>query len=115
MKKIKKFEDLIGCIFTSVTSDGESVTFKLDDGRTARLFHDQLCCECVGVEDIAGDLDALVASVVVRAEENTSCDFNNSAEGTWTFYRIQTEKGLVVIRFFGEASYYSESVDFNCD
>jgi len=76
------------------------------------------------VEDICGDLSDLVGSPIVSAEESTSENVN--PEGikppeyprddsfTWTFYRIATAKGLVVIRWYGDSNgYYSESVDFD--
>jgi hypothetical protein len=72
----------------------------------------------VGVEDITGDLDALVGAPLVVAEESTS---GENPEGitkeyqesfTWTFYKFATIKGYVDIRWYGESNgYYSESVD----
>jgi len=64
----------------------------------------------------------LVGSPILQAEESTN--ENENPEGvdvdeewrdsfTWTFYRIGTINGGVVIRWYGESNgYYSESVDF---
>jgi hypothetical protein len=118
-----EFKDLVGVTLTSVTGEvgGEQIDFEAEDGRTWRMFHNQSCCESVTVEDICGDLSDLVGSPIVSAEESTSENMN--PEGieppeyqdsfTWTFYRIATAKGLVVIRWYGVSNgYYSESVDF---
>lgn len=101
------------------------------------MLHYVDCCEHVRVIDICGDVDDLLDAKVVSAEEATSediipfiCDvdhsmvtianpqwyrdagyINDSDSHTWTFYRVATTKGSVVIRWLGESSgYYSESV-----
>jgi len=115
-----KFEELKGLSLASVENkDNVEVIFTTVDGRQFRLFHDQGCCESVGLEDIAGDLSDLVGEVLL-AEESTS---DKNPEGyipdgwqdsfLWTFYRIGTVLGTVVLRWYGESNgYYSESVDF---
>lgn len=115
-----KIEDLVGQTLTAVIGDvGDDVmTFKAD-GKEWRMLHSQDCCESVSLEDIAGDLADLIGSPIVSAEESTNS--NEQIDGkpecmescTWTFYRIATAKGLVVLRWLGESNgYYSESVDF---
>lgn len=103
-----------------VTTDiKDEITFHCDDGTKYRLYHSQDCCESVTIEDITGDLDDLIGSPILVAEEFTS---NDNPEGitkeyqdsfTWTFYKLATVKGWVDIRWYGESNgYYSESVDF---
>ena len=98
----------------------------LEDGRTFRMRHDQRCYELVTVESIVGDLDDLIGSPILRAEEVTSC--NETPEGatyptlpenqdqdsfTRSFYKFATIKGYVDIRWFGASNgCYSETVDF---
>lgn len=111
---------LAGKTLTSVEglSEGSGrVDFHCDDGTTYRLYHSQDCCESVVVEDVCGDPADLIGSPIVQAEESSNTD---PIEGhkchdsfTWTFYRLSTAKGQVVIRWLGESNgYYSESVDF---
>lgn len=99
--------------------DNGEIVFTAEDGKRYRLFHEQDCCEGVSVEDICGDLNDLVGTPILQAEESTS---DTNPEGvtkgyqesfTWTFYRFATMKGSVVIRWYGESNgYYSESVEF---
>lgn len=120
MSKLQKFSDLAGVTLVKVENKGdESLELTAADGRSFSLYHSQDCCESVSIEDIAGDLNDLIGSPIVFAEESTSSenppdikkDYQDSF--TWTFYRLGTVKGTVVVRWYGESNgYYSESVDF---
>jgi hypothetical protein len=94
---------------------GEQIEFTTLDGRRFLLYHEQECCESVNIEDIEGELDWLVGSPILMAEESSSNseDDEYGESITWTFYRISTIRGSVVIRWHGVSNgYYSESVDF---
>lgn len=121
MKNLEKFEDLRGHTLVSIKNTGNTIEFELRDGSRYSLNHHQDCCESVSVEDVIGDLQDLVGSPLLMAEEATSsqnpdgykpCEYQDSF--TWTFYKLATIKGYVTIRFYGESNgYYSESVDFD--
>lgn len=107
---------LIGLTLTSVERDGDdSITFTASDGRKFVMQHFQDCCEHVRIESVVGDLQDLVGSPILRAEESSSDAAGEVSEsGTWTFYKFATVKGYVDIRWLGESNgYYSESVDFS--
>ena len=101
-----------------------------------KLYHEQDCCENVSIDDICGDLQDLVGSPILLAEEVSNAQFekdfelqftevddwgykkdkngNSEPEScTWTFYKFATLKGYVDIRWYGESNgYYSEGVNF---
>ena len=117
-----RFEELLGKTLKAVSGKvgGENITFVTVEGEEYILMHDQDCCESVSVEDITGDLDDLVGSPIVQAEEVVNGD-NEGETGptpdyhddsfTWTLYKLGTTKGRVTIRWFGSSNgYYSESV-----
>ncbi len=102
---------IIGLTFQKIEQSDEQIIFHTTEGRTFKMFHDQDCCEAVTVEDIAGDLDDLVGTPLVYAEERSQVDPNASESGTWTFYYFATIKGSVTIRWYGSSNgYYSEDV-----
>lgn len=118
---MNEFKELLGHTLAAVRGKkGEDeIVFELADGRKFSLAHVQDCCKHVYVEDICGELSDLVGSPIIQAEENSNSDEIPGVEVagddsfTWTFYRIATAKGQVVIRFYGSSNgYYSESVDF---
>jgi len=127
---------LQGLTLQSIERSDDKIVFRVNDSLAYKMLHDQDCCECVLIDDICGDLEDLVGSPIVQAEEATSgTDMNplvsskdltwealnrdfdspNEYDGsqTWTFYKIGTNKGSVTIRWYGTSNgYYSESVDF---
>jgi hypothetical protein len=112
---LKEFLELMGKVMQSVTATDDTMTFITKGGRIFEFFHAQDCCESVYIDDICGDLKDLEGAPIVRAEE-VSNDENSNPGGdsfTWTFYRFQTKKGWVTVKWYGTSNgYYSESVDF---
>ena len=111
-------ENMIGKVFTSVTQDGETMTFANDKERFTFL-HYQDCCESVSIEDIVGDLSDLEGEPLLIAEEvsgETPAGWEDEYHDshTWTFYKFATRKGYVDVRWLGESNgYYSESVNLD--
>lgn len=110
-----------------VNESKDKITFATTCGQVFRMLHHQNCCESVSIEDIEGDIQDLIGLPLTVAEEvmdkeqqalnlllgvpDKSSDADSSE--TWTFYRLATAKGWVIIRWFGTSNgYYSESVDF---
>lgn len=82
--------------------------------------HFQDCCENVYIESIDGNLEDLLNSTILQAEEINSTEPYKENKSvchddsfTWTFYKLATIKGYVTIRWFGTSNgYYSEDVSF---
>ena len=109
---------LKGKTLVSVDVSDDEILFKTSDGEMYKMYHDQDCCELVYIDDIVGDVQDLVGSEILMAEEvdgESPSDFNDKDHDsyTWTFYKFATIKGYVDIRWFGCSNgYYSESVSF---
>ena len=111
---------IVGVILSAVTlSNNAEIIFTAKDGRKWLMYHKQDCCESVEIESIVGNLQDLIGTPILIAEEVTS---DKNPEGiekgyqdsfTWTFYKFATVRGYVDIRWYGESNgYYYESVDF---
>jgi hypothetical protein len=118
------FESLVGKTLRSVEGakkHSRVITFETTTGEKFEMDHEQDCCESVLVEDVCGEVEDLIGSPIVQAEVSTNRNDNPSGvptleyqdSFTWTFYRIATAKGQVVLRWYGESNgYYSETVSF---
>jgi hypothetical protein len=111
--KSRPFNDLLGKVFTSIEVEDDMITFNTTDGSQYLMFHEQDCCESVTIDDINGNLDDIIGSPILVADETSDHDDNlpYSYSCTWTFYKLATEKGWVDIKWYGESNgYYSEEV-----
>lgn len=118
-----EFKELEGQIFKEIkiNQDNDEILFTTTMGAKYLMSHYQDCCESVSIEDLNGDLEDLLNTPILLAEERTSED--ETPDGmqipewhdysyTWTFYTLRTIKGTVDIRWFGSSNgYYSESVN----
>lgn len=119
MSDIVYFNQLIGKTLVGVVqgtySDNEALVFGTSEGKLFLMTHVQDCCESVDIESIVGDLNDLVGTPIIMAEE-VSNDVAETGWGDeqWTFYKFATIKGYVDIRWHGVSNgYYSTSVNFS--
>ena len=113
------FSDLQGKTLVSIKGgEGDEVIyFTTTEGEEYRLIYHQHCCASCCIEDIVGDLADLIGNPILVAEE-----VNDDGDGslseydesyTWTYYKLNTIKGGVTIRWYGSSNgYYSEKATF---
>ena len=112
------FSELKGKVFSDIkglSEDSEIVGFYIGDKLAFVLTHLQECCESVFIEDVCGDINDIIGSEILMAEEASNNGRGSLSEYdesyTWTFYKLATIKGYVNIRWYGTSNgYYSESV-----
>lgn len=109
-----EMKDLIGRTFTDIICESGELILK-NDKECFTFYHNQECCEDVSIESITGDLNDLLNSPVLVAEESVNfAELTDWNTGTWTFYKLATVKGWVDIRWFGTSNgYYSEGVSLS--
>ena len=104
--------------------ESNEVTFYSECGQQFRMYHEQACCEFVELHDVEGDVADLIGTPIVVAEMVSNAaqqalnlitslpEMGGECE-QWTFYRLATTKGWVVLRWYGDSNgYYSTDVDF---
>jgi len=110
--------ELVGKTFIKIDNNDDELIFHGKEGTGYKFYHDQNCCESVYIEDVIGDLNDLLNTEILSAEEVASetkpddikRDYEPASE-TWTFYKFATAKGRVTVRWCGSSNgYYSESV-----
>lgn len=117
MNSDEQFSQLVGKTLVDIGKSEDVMYFITDTQEKYLMYHRQDCCEDVRIEDICGDLNDLLNSPILLAEEVSNTELPPKDEGTesytWTFYKLATIKGAVTIRWYGHSNgYYSEAVDF---
>lgn len=110
-------DELLGNVVIKIDKSDDELIFYCLNGDIYKQYHHQDGGgEEVKIDDITGDLDDLLNSEILIAEERTVKNEDEptpTTSKTWTFYNLATIKGYVTIRWFGESNgYYSEEVDF---
>lgn len=111
------FSDLVGNVILAVNEGQDELVLELQDGRKAKMYHCQDCCESVYHADTVGNVADILNSPVLRAVEELGdegpdgqcCDESY----TWTYFTVETANGTVTFKWFGTSNgYYSEDVSF---
>lgn len=107
----KTFVRAVGAV-----GDGDMLFETTEGGRFLfRVYERRIGDFSVTINDIVGDLEDLVGSPLLMAEEVSGYigpELSYDASYTYTFYKFATLKGYVDVRWLGESNgYYSESVD----
>ena len=120
---VTTFPSMIGLTMETVENDSanDALIFKSACGKTFTFRHHQDCCENVYIESIDGDLSDLVGEPICRAEEvdndgadSKRQDVDDDHVTQWTFYKFESPKGSVTVRWCGTSNgYYSTSVSFD--
>lgn len=116
------FNTLEGKTLAKIDVGDDEIIFEAATGERYRMWHSQDCCESVIIESVTGDVNDLISTPILLAEEAQSQDDPPDVtkketyaydSQTWTFYKLRTIKGSVDIRWYGSSNgYYSEGVDF---
>lgn len=115
-----QFSDLKGKIIKSISDlrvGSEEVLIETKDGERYRMWYEPDCCAHCSIDEIHGDVEYLIGSEILLAEEVRHADGEKKQEYgdsfTWTFYKLSTIKGSVTIKWYGSSNgYYSESASF---
>lgn len=110
------FFQLKGAVISEM-SVGDDVSFETSIGHFF-LSHYQDCCESVHLEKTIGDVENVLNSPILTAENDyneppgeENRDYSDSH--TWSRYRLVTAKGEFEMYFLGESNgYYSETMTF---
>jgi len=119
---VTTFDSMIGLTMETVENfNDKQLLFMSACGKKFTFQHHQDCCERVYIESIDGDLSDLVGAPICCAEEVSNDgtdperqDCDDDMVTQWTFYKFESPKGSVTVRWCGTSNgYYSTRVSFN--
>lgn len=92
--------------------ESERVKIFTECGGVLEFHHIQDCCEHVRLVDFDGDAKDLSGGSIIGVECVVNVEEIGGDGQTWTFYKIETSKGGLWMRWLGESNgYYSEEVN----
>lgn len=109
---VRVIEELLNKILIDIeVIDNKQIILSCDNGEKYMMEHEPISWEEVWLEDVDGNLDNLLNSPILLAEEVHEGGTTDGGTCTWTFYKFATAKGYVTMRWYGESNgYYSEDV-----
>jgi hypothetical protein len=114
-----ELNELVGKVIKSITGlekYSDEVRIFTECGQEYMFYHEQDCCENVDLNDYEGEAVDLTGGLITSAEiaEGDHDKEPEYAESfTWSFYKIETSKGGLWMRWLGESNgYYGEEVNF---
>lgn len=69
---LNEFVNMVGVTMIKITGSERGsarMVFHAEDGRYFTFYHQRDCCEYVSIEDVCGDIEDLVGSPILYAEE----------------------------------------------
>lgn len=104
------FEILKGQTLLSIDkSENDKLVFITDDSTEYVMHHHSDCCESVSIEDICGDLDDLIGSPILLAEEVSSSEPTPELIAS---RRAEYEKEVEQAKATGGKMWYDDFEDF---
>lgn len=97
----------------------DCVSIHTASGKCFSFYHQEDCCETVDLNDYEADVETLCDGLIISAEIATNDEWDEPGptpeSWTWTFYKIETTKGEIWMRWLGDSNgHYSEKVKFSC-
>ena len=107
-----KLENLKGEILTAVDIfNGDEIILTTQSGRRVKIFHEQDCCESVGIEGPEGDWTPLLGKVLLECRHESEQFEREYGTETKTTLTFRVDDTTVVSKWIGESNgYYSEEV-----
>lgn len=120
MRNKEELKEMVGEVPVHIhverdTGGEDYVKFSMASGRIFTVEHWRDCCEHVELEDLTGDIEAMVGHPIVVAEERVNDEYDDNTE-VWTFYTFRSHGGTVDLRWHGTGSgYYSVAVNVSIE
>ena len=70
-----KINEFIGKVFSKIENDENYELLFHTENETYKMYHESDCCELVRIEDIEGDLNNLLNTPILQAEEVINEDY----------------------------------------
>lgn len=118
-----RLESLVGEVLTHVDIFSDEILLTTESGRKIQIYHDQDCCESVGIVDTEGNWQNLIGKPLLEASQEIDPDNDpifsqhkpedSDDSRTDTKLTFRVDGATVINRWIGESNgYYSEFVDF---
>lgn len=103
-------KEVVGKTFDRIEVNDFSDKLELfHDHEKVSFFHSSICCESVYIENIIGDLNDLINSPILELEVSEK---KGESGAIWTFHKFITQKGTVVIEWYGGKNYYPTTISY---